>query len=66
MIAVKELKKKSAQDLQKMVLEHKKELLNLRFQKSGAQLTNTARVREVRRQVARVKTILTEMSNEKK
>ena len=37
----------------------KKEQFNLRFQKATGQLENTARVREVRRDIARVKTVLT-------
>lgn len=65
-MVVAELRKKTAKDLSKMVLDHKKELLNLRFQKAGAQLTNTSRIREVRRQVARVKTVLAEMPKDKK
>jgi len=36
------------------------ELFNLRFQRSTGQLTNTARVREVRKQVAQIKTVLRE------
>ncbi len=39
----------------------KKEQFNLRFQRASGQLENTARVREVRRDIARVKTILREM-----
>ncbi len=39
----------------------KKEQFNLRFQRASGQLENTARVREVRRDIARVKTILQEM-----
>ncbi len=39
----------------------KKEQFNLRFQTASGQLENTARVREVRRDIARVKTILREM-----
>ncbi len=37
-----------------------KEVFNLRFQKAGGQLENTARVRQVRRDIARIKTILGE------
>jgi large subunit ribosomal protein L29 len=39
------------------VLKHKKEQFNLRFQRATGQLENTARVREVRRDIARMKTI---------
>jgi large subunit ribosomal protein L29 len=37
-----------------------KEVFNLRFQKAGGQLENTSRVRQVRRDIARIKTILGE------
>jgi large subunit ribosomal protein L29 len=37
-----------------------KEIFNLRFQRASGQLENTARVREVRRNIARIKTILSE------
>ena len=40
------------------VLKLKKEQFNLRFQRASGQLENTARVREVRRDIARIKTIL--------
>ena len=42
------------------VLKLKKEQFNLRFQRASGQLENTARVREVRRDIARVKTIMAE------
>ncbi|SLN40242.1 50S ribosomal protein L29 [Oceanibacterium hippocampi] len=43
-----------ADDLQKL----KKEQFNLRFQKASGQLENTARVRQVRRDIARIKTVM--------
>ena len=52
----KDLKNKSAQDLGKDILEAKRELFNLRFQAAQGQLTNTARVRAVRRGIAKMKT----------
>ena len=42
------------------VLKLRKERFNLRFQRATGQLENTARVREVRRDIARVKTVLTQ------
>ena len=39
-----------------------KEIFNLRFQRASGQLENTARVRQVRRNIARIKTILSERS----
>jgi large subunit ribosomal protein L29 len=54
-----ELRGKSQDQLQEQLLDLKKEQFNLRFQKASGQLENTARVREVRRDIARIKTILT-------
>jgi large subunit ribosomal protein L29 len=42
------------------LIKLKREQFNLRFQKAGAQLNNTARVREVRRTIARIKTVARE------
>jgi large subunit ribosomal protein L29 len=51
---------KTRDELQDQLLQLKKEQFNLRFQKATGQLENTARVREVRRDIARIKTILAE------
>jgi large subunit ribosomal protein L29 len=51
---------KTGDELQDQLLQLKKEQFNLRFQKATGQLENTARVREVRRDIARIKTILAE------
>ncbi|AFK54462.1 MAG: 50S ribosomal protein L29 [Tistrella sp.] len=53
-----ELRAKSATELNTMLLQLKKEQFNLRFQQAGGQLENTARVREVRRDIARIKTVI--------
>ncbi|HSD35135.1 MAG TPA: 50S ribosomal protein L29 [Alphaproteobacteria bacterium] len=53
-----ELRGKTPDELQTRLLELKKEAFNLRFQRSSGQLENTARVRQVRRDIARIKTIL--------
>jgi len=53
-----DLHAKSVDELKDMVLQLKKEQFNLRFQRASGQLENTARVREVRRDIARIKTIL--------
>lgn len=52
-----ELKGKTKEELRDLLLQHKKELFNLRFQKVAGQLENTARVRTVRRAIARIKTM---------
>jgi len=53
-----ELKSKSVDELKGMLLDLKKEQFNLRFQRATAQLENTARVRVVRRDIARIRTQL--------
>lgn len=53
-----EYRNKSREDLVSDLASLKKEQFNLRFQAAGGQLENTARVKEVRRDIARIKTIL--------
>ena len=53
-----DLRAKSADELKDSLLGLKKEQFNLRFQQASGQLENTARMRQVRRDVARIKTIL--------
>lgn len=53
-----ELKSKTPDQLRADLVALKKEAFNLRFQKATNQLENTARIRQVRRDVARVNTIL--------
>ncbi len=55
-----DIKAKSADELKTNLLDLRKEAFNLRFQAASGQLENTARVRQVRRDIARVKTILRE------
>ncbi len=55
-----ELREKTPDQLRDELTNLKKEAFNLRFQQATNQLENTARMREVRRNVARVKTILNE------
>ena len=52
-----DLQRMSADQLQDELLSLKKEQFNLRFQRATGQLENTGRIREVRRDVARVKTL---------
>ena len=61
MSTASELRTKSLEDLRKLLVELRREQFNLRMQKAARQLTNTARFKEVRREVARVHTLLTEM-----
>jgi large subunit ribosomal protein L29 len=53
-----ELREKSLDQLQEELVSLKKEAFNLRFQQATGQIENTARMRQVRRSVARVNTIL--------
>lgn len=55
-----DLRAKSQDELRQELESLKKEQLNLRFQAASGQLENTARVREIRRDVARIKTILSQ------
>ncbi|TCO70156.1 50S ribosomal protein L29 [Rhodovulum euryhalinum] len=54
----KELREKTPDQLRDQILSLKKEAFNLRFQQATGAMENTARIRQVRRDVARVKTIL--------
>jgi|TARA_B100001971_G_C18154319_1_gene517609 large subunit ribosomal protein L29 len=55
-----DLRAKSDDELKEQLLDLNKEAFNLRFQVVSGQLENTARVRQVRRNVARIKTALVE------
>ena len=55
---VNELKNASVADLNAQLVEAKKELFNLRFQNATNQLDNTSRIKEVKRNIARIKTVL--------
>ena len=57
---VEDLKAKSAAELSDELVAAKKELFNLRFQNATNQLDNTSRIKEVRKNIARIQTIITE------
>ena len=57
---VNELKGKSVQELNEELAAAKKELFNLRFQNATNQLDNTSRIKEVRKNIARIQTLITE------
>ena len=57
---LKELRTQSAAQLQEQLVAAKKELFNLRFQNATNQLDNTGRIKEVRKNIARIQTVLTE------
>jgi len=60
MSTASELREKSVDDLQSQILDLKKEQFNLRFQKATGQLENTAQIRVVRREIARLQTVINE------
>jgi len=55
-----DIRAKSDDELKDELIGLRKEAFNLRFQRSSGQLENTARVRQVRRDIARIKTVLGE------
>ena len=57
---IADIRAKSADELETMLLDLRKEQFNLRFQRAMAQQEGTARVRVIRRDIARIKTITAE------
>ena len=57
---VEDLKAKSAAELNEELVAAKKELFNLRFQNATNQLDNSARIRDVRKNIARIQTVMTQ------
>jgi len=55
-----DLNKKSADELQAELVSAKKELFNLRFQNATNQLSNTTRIPEVKKNIARIQTVITQ------
>ena len=60
---VKELRGKSVEELNQELVAAKKELFNLRFQNATNQLDNTSRIKEVRKNIARIQTVITEKAD---
>ena len=60
---VEELKAKTAAELNEELVAAKKELFNLRFQNATNQLDNTSRIKEVRRNIARIQGIIAEQNS---
>lgn len=59
---VEDLKTKSATELNEELVAAKKELFNLRFQNATNQLENTSRIKEVRKNIARIQTVISEQA----
>ena len=60
---VEDLRNKSVAELNEELVAAKKELFNLRFQNATNQLDNTSRIKEVRKNIARIQTVITEKAN---
>ena len=60
---VEDFKTKSAAELQEELVASKKELFNLRFQNATNQLDNTSRIKEVRKNIARIQTLIAQKAN---
>ena len=60
MVKTKDLRAMTIDELEAKLLENKKEQFNLRIQQSTGQLSNTAQIRKVRREIAKINTLLTE------
>ena len=63
---LEELRSKSASELNEELVSAKKDLFNLRFQNATHQLDNTARIKDVRRNIARIQTVIVEQANASK
>ena len=63
---VEDLKARSVAELNEELVAAKKELFNLRFQNATNQLDNTGRIKEVRKNIARIQTVITEQANASK
>ena len=59
------LRSKSAAELQEELVAAKKELFNLRFQNATNQLDNTSRIKDVRKNIARIQTVIVEQAHAK-
>lgn len=60
---VEDLRAKSAAELNDELVAAKKELFNLRFQNATNQLDNTSRIKEVRKNIARIQTVISEQTS---
>ena len=60
---LEDLKAKTSAEVAEELVAAKKELFNLRFQNATNQLDNTARIKEVRKNIARIQTVITAKAN---
>ncbi len=59
---IEDLNKQSVEELSARLVEAKKELFNLRFQNATNQLENTSRIKEVRKNIARIQTVISQQA----
>ena len=62
-VYMNELNAKSVDELQNELVAAKKELFNLRFQNATNQLENTSRIKDVRKNIARIQTVIAQKAN---
>ena len=55
---IDELRHKTQDELKELVIQYRRELMNLRFQRTTSQLTSSAQFRQTRRKVAQIKTVI--------
>ena len=60
---LEDIRTKSASELQEELVAAKKELFNLRFQNATNQLDNTSRIKDVRKNIARIQSVMVELAN---
>ena len=60
---LEDLRTQSADELNAQLVEAKKELFNLRFQNATNQLDNTSRIKDVRKNIARIQTVIAQKAN---
>ena len=60
MVKTKDLRAMTIDELEAKLMENKKEQINLRIQQSTGQLQNTSNIKKVRREVARINTLIAE------
>ena len=60
---IEELNSKTVAELNNDLVEAKKELFNLRFQNATNQLENTSRIKDVRKNIARIQTVIAQKAN---
>ena len=61
---IQEMREKSVDELSTLVLESKKELFNLKFQKSLGKLEDSSKIAKTKKLIAQAKTIISEKNNE--